>query len=196
MKESREILIADRIETMLKKDIFRDQRFEIRRDGHLIPKSRGLERRELHLYVDEGPTLTAREIADVDALVLDKVSGKVKLLIEYEQDTNPKNLIGNFLAPFMADYYIANYDSDKKRYALGKETTCILLIVCLKRPRGKNNREQAPIQKGKIIRERLLGVRDRLIESSNILMGDIIISDTLDDAETKTREAIQAVVIK
>jgi len=49
MKESREIQIADRIETMLRKDIFNDQRFEIRRDGHLIPKSRGLERRELHL---------------------------------------------------------------------------------------------------------------------------------------------------
>lgn len=190
MKESREIQIADRIETMLRKDIFKDQRFEIRRDGHLIPKSRGLERRELHLYVDEGPTPTAREIADVDALVLDKEGRKVKLLIEYEQDTNPKNLIGNFLAPFMADCYVSNYNHDKSRYTLDKETTSIILIVCLQRSRGESNREQASIQKGEIIRKKLLGMRDRLVESSHILTGEIIISDTLDDAEAKAREAI------
>ena len=196
MKESREIQIADRIETMLGRDIFRDQRFEIRRDARLIPESRRLERRELHLYVDEGPTLTAREIADVNALVLDKESGKVKLLIEYEQDTNPKNLIGNFLAPFMADCYISNYNHDKSRYTLDKKSTCIILIVCLKRSRGESNREQAPIQKGEIIRKKLLGVRDRLVGSSHILTGDIIIGDTLDDVEAKTRKIIQYIVAK
>lgn len=194
MKESREIKIADRVEGMLSKDIFRNKRFEIRRDGRLIPQHRGFERHELHLYVDEGPTPTAREIADVDALVLDKESRKVKLLIEYEQDTNPKNLIGNFLAPFMADCYISNYSDDKNRYALDKETTCILLIVCLQRTRGESNREQAPIQKGEIVRKKLLGVGDKLIESSNILTGDIIIGDTLNDVEAKTRETIQSIV--
>lgn len=146
MKESREIQIADRIETMLRKDIFKDQRFEIRRDSPLIPKSKGGHR--LALYVDEGQTLSSREIANVDALVLNKESAKVELLIEYEQNTNPKNLIGNFLAPFMADCYISKHSHDKKKYALSKDTTCIILIVCLKRPRGKSNREQAPIQKG------------------------------------------------
>jgi len=195
MKESREIQIADRIEGMLSKDIFRNQRFEIRRDSPL--QSRDFKKHRLPLYVDEGPTPTARTIAYVDALVLDRESRKVKLLIEYEQDTNPKNLIGNFLAPFMADCYISNYSNDKNIiYALDKETTCILLIVCLQRTRGESNREQAPIQKGEIVRRQLLGVMGRLIEYSNILTGDIIIGDTLDDVEAKTRKIIRYIVAK
>lgn len=194
MNESREIQIADRIETMLRKDIFKDQRFEIRRDSPLIPRSTDGHR--LALYVDEGPTLSSREIANVDALILNRDSAEVELLIEYEQNTNPKNLIGNFLAPFMADCYISKHSHDRRRYPLSKDTTCIILIVCLERPRGESNREQAPIQKGMIIRERLLGVSERLVESSNILKGDIIISDSLDDAEIKTRETIRGAVTK
>ena len=130
-------------------------------------------------------------------MVLDKESGKVKLLLEYEQDTNPKNLIGNFLAPFMANSYRSNYSKDKNDYyALDKGITCFLLIVCLQRPRGKSNRELAPIQKGEIVRKKLLGVVGKGIESSNILMGDIIIGDTLDYVEAKTRETLQSIVTK
>lgn len=194
---SPEIEIADRIEGMLRRDIFTNQRFEIRRAHDLIPINSNVEKHELQLYVDEAPSLTAGEIADVDALVLDKKGGKVQLLLEYEQKTNPKDLIGNFLAPFMANSYRSNYRKDKNGYyALDKRITCFLLIVCLQRPRGKNNRDLAPIQKGDIVRKKLLGVVGKGIESSNILMADIIIGDTLDYIEAKTRDALQSIVTK
>lgn len=188
-----EIDIADNIESMLKKYIYTDERYSIRRDGNLIPKNRGIEAHKQQLFVKNGPYPSAREIINVDAVVLDTNYPKtVEMILEYEYGTNPKDMIGNFLAPFSVDLHEAKYKSDKEVYKLDPNRTFVLLIICLQRKRGDSNREQAPLEKGKIMRSWLLKIKDILISHSSIKIkdGEIIIDDELNTVVELTKRRI------
>ena len=188
-----EIDIADNIESMLKKYIYTDERYSIRRDGNLIPKNRGIEAHKQQLFVKNGPYPSAREIINVDAVVLDTNYPKtVEMILEYEYGTNPKDMIGNFLAPFSVDLHEVKYKSDKEVYKLDPNRTFVLLIICLQRKRGDSNREQAPLEKGKIMRSWLLKIKDILISHSSIKIkdGEIIIDDELNTVVELTKRRI------
>ena len=188
-----EIDIADNIESMLKKYIYTDERYSIRRDGNLIPKNRGIEAHKQQLFVKNGPYPSAREIINVDAVVLDTNYPKtVEMILEYEYGTNPKDMIGNFLAPFSVDLHEVKYKSDKEVYKLDPNRTFVLLIICLQRKRGDSNREQAPLEKGKIMRSWLLKIKDILISHSSIKIkdGEIIIDDELNSVVELTKRRI------
>jgi len=190
-----EIDIADNIESMLKKFVYTDERYIIRRDGKaLIPKNRSIEHHKQRFFVNDekGPNPSAREMINVDAVVLDTNDPKtVEMILEYEYQTNPKDMIRNFLAPFAVDLYKANYDNDKEEYKLDRNRTLVLLIICFPEKKGESNRERVPLEKGEIMRSWLLKIKDILISHSSIKDGEIIIGDELNTVVELTKRRIK-----
>ena len=168
--------MADNIEPMLEKEIFHDDRYIIQRDGQaLLPPERGIERHRLQLYVEEDSSKTAREIINADGLVINQRDLIVEAIIEYETNTNPKNMVGNFITPFLVDYYESNFSNDVNKYKLDPNRTIILLIIWFPKKHAHTPSGQAVIQKGKIVSDNLFKTKELLIEYSKIFDGDIII---------------------
>ncbi len=191
MSKDKEIEMADCIENMLQKDVFTSNEYEIRREGKdLLPKERGLERHRLQLFVKEGPSKTAREITNVDALVINKEKKIVELILEYEVDTNPKNIAGNFIAPFIADQYESNFSQDKNIYLLSPEHTVVLVIACLPEKRLLNAQGQAPLQKGTIVRKSLMAMKKKIYSESKINNGEIIVGDDLEQITEEVKSIL------
>ncbi|MBV9658174.1 MAG: hypothetical protein JO295_08695 [Verrucomicrobia bacterium] len=107
----------------------------------------------LPLYLKSRPsckTNQARQIARPDLIVIDTQLKVVDLIIEFEYDTNPKNLIGNYFSVFMAEEYKPR--NEKATYNLDASRTTHFLLTCLNK-RGIKPKEQAAIEKGKAVAE-------------------------------------------
>lgn len=187
-----EIEMAERIETMLKQDIYSETKYIIRRDGRsLIRKNQGIERHDIQLFSIEGPNRTSRNLANPDALVLNTETKKIEMILEYELDTNPKNLTANFITPFITDRYESNFSDDSGIiYELDDDITFLYLIVCLKKQRSITPREQAPLEKGELVRKKLLNLKEIIKGRFPIFDADIIIDDTLNGITRKMKESI------
>jgi len=81
-----------------------------------------------------------------DMLVIDTADMVVEFIIEFELDTNPKNLIGNAYAPMLATTY--RDPRDKRVYRLDPSRTKVVLLACLARARVETGRDLAAVQKG------------------------------------------------
>jgi len=118
----------------------------------------------LPLYVKSRPsckTNMARQVARPDFIVVDTQAKIVDLIIEFELDTNPKNLIGNYFSVFLAEVYKPK--NEDVIYKLDSNRTAHFLLTCLDH-RGASPFEQAAIEKGKVVAE-------WLENASNLLAG-------------------------
>lgn len=153
MSKNWEMRMAELFESRLKKEVFNDAEHVIRRDHQLKSSNKG--ENDVHripLYFDKGETRRASNVANVDAIVLTRnknpsESGWVELVIEYECDINPKNLLGNLVAPSIADYHLDIYDGETK-YDIVRDCTRIIVIACLEARRKSDDSGQAPLRKG------------------------------------------------
>jgi hypothetical protein len=92
----------------------------------------------------------ARQIARPDLIVVDTKNKTVEVIVEFEIDTNPKNLIGNYFCVLLADEYKPK--GDPNVYRLDVTRTAHFLLACLD-PRGATPNEQAAVEKGKVVAE-------------------------------------------
>jgi hypothetical protein len=133
------------------------------------------------LYCDvskETPSDTSREMACPDMLVIDTADKVVEFIIEFELDTNPKNLIGNAFAPMLARTY--RDPRDKRVYRLDPARTKVVLLACVERARADMGRDLAPVQKGYHVASRieeaakvlLQGVQPRTVQTIYALAHD------------------------
>lgn len=187
MSKDNEIEMTDNIENMLRQEVYIDSKYIIRRDGQaLLPKERGEERRRLQLYAKHGPSKTAREIVNADAIVLNKETKTVEAILEYEVNTNPKNIAGNFLAPFIADQYESSFEEDSGEiYRF--DSTKLLVIVWLSDERDDTPRGRAPLEKGEIVTKSLAKIKKQICKTSQIQDAVVVISGNLDELVDKTK---------
>ena len=193
MSKRDEIKMADCIESMIKKKIFRPPYYEIRREGQdLLPPERGLERHRLQLCVNNNNfPKKVRDIDNPDALILNKKDKIVEVILEYEVNTNPKNIAGNFITPFLTDQYESNFTDDKNDiYVLSPKHSIILVIVWFPKKRDSTPRGQAPLNKGEIIAKSLMGIKNKISPHSLIRDGAIIIDDDLKQIVEKTQSEL------
>jgi hypothetical protein len=90
----------------------------------------------------------ARQIACPDLIVVHKKDKIVEVTIEFEVDTNPKNLVGNYFYVFPAEEYKPKEDSAVYRFDVTRTTH--FLLACLD-PREATPNDQAAVEKGKIV---------------------------------------------
>ena len=109
---------------------------------------------QLPLYSDldaESSSALSRQMARVDLIVLDTEARSVEMLVEFELDTNPKNLIGNALWPMFCSNYRDR--SDMQSYQLNPQRTDVYVLACLKRQRNTTPRDSAAVIKGRSLKE-------------------------------------------
>jgi hypothetical protein len=122
----------------------------------------GAHKHGLPLYVAstlDCSTDKARQVARPDLIIVDTKEGVVEVTVEFETDTNPKNLLANFFAPFLAVAYTSRKDG--RTYRLDPNRTLHILLACLS-PRGASQNAQAAVQKGRVVANWLNGVGDVL----------------------------------
>lgn len=181
--------MAERFESKLAQTVYKDSKYIIRRDHQLISSEKEIEKHELRLYANGISSLTACNISNVDAIIIDRITKGVELIIEYECDTNPKNLLGNLFAPILADYYVDYYDKERGIYNLSNEYTHIIVISCLPIQREKGTRNQAPIEKGKILEDRNW---KNCFQESKIKTGICISGDDINDVINEAIGTVQS----
>jgi hypothetical protein len=104
---------------------------------------------------EECRTDKARQLARADFLVVDTIDKIVDLVVEFETDTNPKNLVGNFFSAFMTSEYKPRNESVV--YTLDVRRTGHVLLACL-HSRGATPNEQTALQKGVLVSRWLTNV--------------------------------------
>jgi hypothetical protein len=135
----------------------------------LFPPGVYTHRLPLHSPIEEDCTTdSARSLVWCDFLVVDTVERTVELMVEFETNTNAKNLAGNFFAAFMT----FEYKSKKENvvYSLDVRRTVHAVLACLE-PRGASPDEQAAVQKGVLVSQWLTKVGTHL--AGNVLVCEI-----------------------
>lgn len=92
----------------------------------------------------------ARQVARPDLMVVDTTAKTVELIVEFETDTNPKNLLGNYFCVFLAEEYKPKNDPTVYRFDVARTTH--FLLACVDSRRRTPN-EQAAIEKGHMVAE-------------------------------------------
>jgi hypothetical protein len=111
----------------------------------------GTCKHQLPLYSKQTKTCftdKARQVARPDLIVVDTRAKTVELTVEFETDTNPKNLLGNYFCVFLAEEYKPKNDPTVYRLDITRTTHCLLACLC---SRGATPNEQAAIEKGKMV---------------------------------------------
>lgn len=112
----------------------------------------GTYKHGLPLYApieEECGTDKARQLARPDFLVVDTARKLVELMVEFETDTNPKNLVGNFFSAFCTFEYKPKHEPGSV-YNLDVHRTVHVLLACLD-PRRPSPNDQAAVQKGVLV---------------------------------------------
>jgi hypothetical protein len=115
--------------------------------------------------IDACFTDKARQIARVDLAVVDTDEGTVDLTLEFETDTNPKNLIGNYFSVFMADEYKSKAGLGEYKFDVTR--TAHILLACLN-PRKDCPIQQAALEKGTMVAAWLESVSVILAEKADL----------------------------
>jgi hypothetical protein len=92
--------------------------------------------------------MRARQFACPDMIIVHTVTSTVVVIIEFETDTGPKNLTGNFFAPFPTYEY--RDPNSRQVFYMDRNLTTHVLIACVDRP-GQTLRDQAAVQKGQLL---------------------------------------------
>ena len=83
----------------------------------------------------------------------------VELTVEFETDTNPKNLVGNFSWPFPGTERTSK--QDRRVYRFDSKRTLHVLPACLN-PRSPSQNALAAVQKGRAVAKLLNTVEEAL----------------------------------
>ncbi len=179
--KSYEIVIGNEIEKMLRSKIFDNRKYIIRHCPE-YERDHNTKKQELILYSKEGLNRTVNQITDPDILVLnDEKPETVELILEIELTTRPKDIIGNFIAPFLTCKYISAFSNDKNIiYYLDPKKTLMFHLVCYKNKRLNTPKQQAPLQKGKLVRNWLVQLLNKSTIDLPIYKFDVLISDEID----------------
>lgn len=112
----------------------------------------GMHRHGLPLYCKEAPgcmTDAARQVGRPDLLVVDTITPhRVELIVEFEIDTNPKNIMGNYFSFFPAVEF--KPEDSSTVHPLDVMRTVHFLLACLE-PRNGTPKQQAAVEKGQML---------------------------------------------
>jgi hypothetical protein len=90
----------------------------------------------------------ARQVGRPDLIVVDKIAKTVELMVEFETNTNPKNLLGNYFCVFLAEEYKPK--NEPTVYKFNARRTTHFLLACV-RSRSPTPNEQAALEKGRMV---------------------------------------------
>lgn len=108
-------------------------------------------KRMLPLYVPktkECPTDQSRQVGRCDMVVVDMKEKRVWLTVEFEGETEPKELVANYFYIFMASVF---KPEEGVVYKLKKDYSTHILIACLDRQRLDTPNEQAKVQQYRML---------------------------------------------
>jgi hypothetical protein len=92
----------------------------------------------------------ARQVGRPDLIVVDTRAKTVELMVEFETNTNPKNLLGNFFCVFLGEEYKPKNEPIVYRFDVSRTTHYLLACV---RSRSATPNEQAAVEKGRMVAE-------------------------------------------
>jgi hypothetical protein len=134
----------------------------------LFPPGAHMHGLPFYAPIEDTEWVKHRDLGWCDLVVVDTADERVELMVEFETNTNPKDLAGNFFYPFMAFEYKST--SDNELYTLDVSRTVHALLACLEEKRGPSPNQQTPVQKG-------IQVARWLSAAGAMLAGNVLISE-------------------